>query len=296
MGFDRVAELGLPEEVAEAVSAFGAGLQNAFAERLEALLVYGSAVSGYRAGRSDVNLLIVLDRVGLDDLAAIGALAREARRAALAPVVLATTDLAETARAMPATVRDVRDRHVALIGADPFAESAPSDADLAAHLRFELRDKLYRLRAGCLADGRPARLERLAAGSFGSVLHLLRHVLALRGASPGQHPVQVIGNLARELKLELGVLQALHGACYGGDRLDKARVPVVMDGYLRLLETALAALPEEPAAVEPESASADEAPAADEEGQVDQPAEAEPATGDDPEAAPTEAVADESPE
>ncbi len=236
-----VLELDVPPPVARAVDAFAAAVTGALGARVQSLLVYGSAVQGgYRAGASDLNLLLVLDRVGTSDLERVAALAAAGGRAELHAVVLAEADLVPTARCAPSTLWDARDRHRLLAGRDLLGALTFDLTDLRRQLRAELRDKLYRLRAAYAAAAtRPRHLEALLVQSFGSVMHLLRNLLRLYERPADGNPVQTLGEVARTLRLDLDVLRRVHTLRYDGEPLERQRLRTTFEAWLQVVETAL---------------------------------------------------------
>jgi hypothetical protein len=253
--------LSLPGGLDRLIKRFTAALRHDFGPRLRAAYLYGSAVTGgFRPGRSDLNVLVILDRVSPRDLDLVAA----ARREPLSPAVLAAGELAGLAAAAPLTLWDIAGAHRLLTGEHLLARLTFEREALATQLRFELRDKLLALRAGCQAQaGRRAGLLALAETSFGSVLALLRAAARLAGAKPDRNPVDTLGDAARRLGLDLRTLQALYQVRQGQLRPRLAAFTALLTDYFALLETAIsradafvpAPKPDEPPA-RPEKASA----------------------------------------
>jgi hypothetical protein len=234
----------LVDGLAQPVGAAVARLAGELGAHLHGVVAYGSAVGGeWRAGTSDVNLLVVLERVRAADLATVGRWARAVRALPLSPVVVARYELPALAASQPAALWDLRDRHIVLHGADPLAELALDAVALRAQLRFELRDKLARLRAGYLAQGASVGL---ALAAFASLLHLCRALLRLVDVTVEPRAVAVMAEAARRLSLDLRLLQTLHGWRNGAERPDPARLPATIEGLMLVYEQAalwLEALP-----------------------------------------------------
>lgn len=246
MALER-SDVNLPGAATQAVELFRSELQDSLGDRLHCLALYGSAVQGgWRPRRSDLNLLVITAELGPAELALVG---RAAARAGekLAPVVLAEPELPELALLAPATLWDVIEQHRLLAGDDRCLAPVPQLDDLARQLRFELRDKLHRLRAAYVQQaGRPAVLEATARHSFGSILHLLRGALRLYGRDAALHPVQALGEVARTMQLNLDLLRHLFTLRYEDERLARGRIDGLFGDYLALVETAgdrLAELP-----------------------------------------------------
>jgi hypothetical protein len=110
--------------------------------------VHGSAVrGGFVAGRSDVDLLLVLHDDARAVLEAIGPTLQLARASLrIECVVLRADELQASADVFPLLYDDVRAWHVVLAGADLFKDLVITDAHRRLRIEQELRDARMRLR------------------------------------------------------------------------------------------------------------------------------------------------------
>src|SRR5688500_15166383 len=115
-------KLGAPAEVAEGLTRLAKDLGEAAGPNLKALLLYGGLASGrYRAGKSDLNVAVVLEDGGGAALTAIAPVLNAAlRRLRVEPLVLTTAELGRAADVFPTKFLDIQRHHVVLAGADPF--------------------------------------------------------------------------------------------------------------------------------------------------------------------------------
>jgi predicted nucleotidyltransferase len=74
---DTAARVALPAAVGETLGAFVAGLRRRFGQRLVSVRLFGSYARGEATGDSDVDCLVLLDRMGRDDERAITDLAAD---------------------------------------------------------------------------------------------------------------------------------------------------------------------------------------------------------------------------
>ncbi len=178
-------------------------------------VLYGSAVrGGWVAGRSDVNLLVVMEEVGPEALRSLsGALAAWRSADLPPPLVLTRTEWNAAADAFPLEMADMKDAYEVLRGTDPVVGLRVDPRHLRLALEREVRGKLFRLRQGYLglADDRTA-LGRLAQSSIGTVLFLVRSALRLAGkpVSPADDDVVRAGAalLGRSPAALTGILAA----------------------------------------------------------------------------------------
>jgi hypothetical protein len=147
-------------------------------------VLYGSASRGdYIPGRSDVNLMLVLDEVSTPTLRALGrAFAIWRKSTPEPPLLISRTEWTRATDAFPIEITDMRLSYQVLRGADPLQGVQVDTGDLRKALEREFRGKLLRLRQGYATYApEPAALGRLGLESAATILVLLRGVLAALG-------------------------------------------------------------------------------------------------------------------
>jgi predicted nucleotidyltransferase len=191
------------ESVERLVTPFLAAADAALGAGYSALL-YGSAARGdYVAGRSNINLMLVLDDPSPARLRALApAFASWRKRSVEPPLLISRAEWARASDVFPIEITDMRAGYRVLRGADPLGEARVRRPDLRQALERELRGKLLRLRQGyAAAAGDEKALGELATGSSATILVLLRSLLTLAG-----HPVPAApAALAKETAGLLGV-------------------------------------------------------------------------------------------
>jgi len=163
----------------------------ALGERLHSLVVYGSAVTGeYQPGRSDLNLLFLLDRVDAAALEAlVGPLARFRKKVPLSPLLLDRDDLARSQDSFPLEFLDLRLNHRLLRGEDPTSIIHVDGDALRLQCEREARGKVILLQQEfLLAGANRANRERLLRASIKPVLAILRAMLYLSGQEEPPRP------------------------------------------------------------------------------------------------------------
>jgi predicted nucleotidyltransferase len=176
------------EAVDRVVAPFLAAADSALGPGYAAVL-YGSAARGdFVPGRSDINLLLILDSVAPATLRALGpALAAWRKASPQPPLLIGRSEWARAADTFPIEISDMRTASRILRGDDPLAGLVVERADLRRAVERELRGKLLRLRQGyAAAAGDPAALGDLASRSAATIMVLLRALLVLLGRTvPG---------------------------------------------------------------------------------------------------------------
>lgn len=174
----------LPPKTKSKLEELRDALVSTLGDDLQALVLYGSAVrGGFREGRSDVDLLVVLRRDDRPILEKIGGALLLARTSArIESMLLRADELSKAADVFPLLYDDVRSRHALLHGQDPFAGLEISDEHRRLRIEQELRDARIRLR---LVLSEAPLLPRLLNGAVARKVKQLRSplhaLLRLRG-------------------------------------------------------------------------------------------------------------------
>jgi hypothetical protein len=211
------------------------GLDAALGDRY-ALLLFGSAArEDFVPGFSDLNLLLVAERLDPVVLRALSpVLARWRKTGNPPPLLLTVEELARSADAFPLEIHDLIAAHVVLRGRDPLAGLKVQAADLRRALERDARGKLLRLRQGYAeAAGNASAVTALARLSAGGVLLLLRAGLALGGTAVPAAPPAMMEAAGRKLAFDPAPLMEV-----AGHRSD-ARwrcTPECFESYLAIVE------------------------------------------------------------
>ena len=204
-----------------------------------AAVLYGSGARGeWRAGGSDVNLLLVCDSLRPEALRRLGSAFESLRREGQPPPLLAERE--EWARAVdvfPIEVTDMQLAHQTLRGADPVKDMRVNQGDLRRALEQEFRAKLLRLRQVFAAhSGDSAALGAFAAQSIGSVAALFRVSLSLHGRPVPLATPECLGAAGAAMGVSTSPLAAL----WAVRRSDTASSsPELFEGYLAAVAAAV---------------------------------------------------------
>jgi predicted nucleotidyltransferase len=182
----------------------------AFGGDLVSVVVYGSAAGDdFIAGRSDVNVAIVLDAISFPHLQALAAyLPAWRKQGAAAPLFVDHAFLARARDVFPMEILDIRAEHRLLFGEDVFTGL---DVDFG-HLRFQLeqeaRAKLLRLQvlyAEC--GGGTKALRELMLDSARTFVVLMRSLLRFRGGEAPTAGLKVLDRFEEDMLLPLPALR-----------------------------------------------------------------------------------------
>jgi hypothetical protein len=164
-----------------------AQLRAAYGSALRAVVLYGSAAAGeHRPGRSDYNVLVVVDALGMSQLRAVAATARAWGEAGHPPpLTLTTAEWTSSADVFPMEYADLLDRHRVLFGTLPLDGLAVSPSDLRLQVEQQALGKLLQLRQGIMAAGGVAKRQvALLEASLSTLMVVFRAVVRLHGEAP----------------------------------------------------------------------------------------------------------------
>jgi hypothetical protein len=181
------------DAVERVLSSFLDGTDAALGNGYSAVL-YGSVARGdFVPGRSDVDLMLIVDDLSPAVLRSLEAPFTRWRKSEYQPpLILTRREWNAATDAFPIEIADMRACYKVLRGSDPLAGIEPAPRDLRLALEREFRGKLLRLRQGYVASaGDPAALGALAGRSAGTLMVLLRALLTMLGRSVPRDPLQL---------------------------------------------------------------------------------------------------------
>lgn len=145
----------LPEELRDVLRPYVKEVAKVFDENLTALLLYGSAAGGeYLAGRSNLNVLIVLKHMDQEALRTYAATHRRWQNdPVVAPVILTTAELRTAFERFPLEYLEIKDQSLVLYGRDPLVGLDVDVRRLPDQCLSELRGHVIRLRQRFVEGG-----------------------------------------------------------------------------------------------------------------------------------------------
>lgn len=225
------------DSVAKVVDAFLGETDAVLGQGYSAIL-YGSAARGdYVPGRSDINLMLVIDQLSPQVLRSLGrGFAAWRKSVPEPPLVLSRTEWNRASDAFPVEITDMRTSYKVLRGADPLQGTHVELADLRKALEREFRGKLLRLRQGYATYAPdPAALGTLGLQSAATILVLLRGVLTLLEKPVPQDPLELAAAAAAAVGFEGE--HVLHVVRHRVDREWRCNAPE-FENYMEAVEHA----------------------------------------------------------
>lgn len=166
----------------QTTAAFTRALEERMGGRVHSVVLYGSVARGEAVeGVSDINVLVLLDRVDSTALQELAPLARRWTESGnTAPLLMAEDEWRQAADVFAIELSDMKDAHDILHGRDPLTELTVEFSALRLQVERELRGKLIQLREGMLLSGDDQEaIGKLLLVALPSFLTYLRATLRL---------------------------------------------------------------------------------------------------------------------
>ncbi|HVF38868.1 MAG TPA: hypothetical protein VM939_03135 [Gemmatimonadaceae bacterium] len=220
-------------------------LKQAYGTTLRSVMLYGSAVAGeHIAKKSDYNVLVVLDAVPLDRLAAVGAVLRSwAEDGNPAPMTFTAAEWKSSSDVFPMEYADILERHRVLFGEDVCEGMSVDRPHLRLQVEQQALGKLLHLRRGAMATGGNGKDQiELLESSLSAVMVVFRGVSRLHGAIPPQDYAQLSAQVAGNAGFDATPIVRVVKHLRGEEKISRDDAPKVLAGYMAGMEALVAYL------------------------------------------------------
>lgn len=232
----------LPPKSRQTVAGFAETLIGAFGERLLSLILFGSAArtikSGapedFKEGISDINLVIILDKVTSTELNMILDISRKYQKNNLAlPLIFRSDHIATSLDTFPLEFSEMKQRHVCLYGKNPLETAVIENKNLRHQCEVEFKGKLVQLRRGYLSAGEnKENLIALLAASVSSVVTACRGLVRLKGQTPPDSVADLLTLVGENYKINVESIERAWHLKRGEAEESTATLQILFDNYL----------------------------------------------------------------
>jgi len=220
-------------------------LRSACPQGLTSVILYGSAAAGDHTGkRSDYNVLVITEDLGLSRLNALSkAAAKWARAGNPAPLLFTEERLKQASDVFPIELLDIKECHQVLHGSDLVADLKIDTKNLRLQIEHELRGKLIKLRQHYLLTTRkPKAVADLMIESLSSFLVLFRATLRLFDADVPMKKLDALEKLATYVEFDVSVFKTIQQLKDGSIKSRDIAVDDLFGNYLITIESVIDAV------------------------------------------------------
>jgi hypothetical protein len=229
----------LPVAVRELVTPYAKEMLELLGENIKSIVVFGSAIGrDFVPKKSNVNLLIVCESVGITDLRkSLKLVAQGRKKGIVAPLFLTETHMKTSSDVFPIEFLDMRDFHVVIYGTEVFDSLDIHTENLRLECEEQLKGKLIRLRQAYLEIGtNPKLMESVLVESLTSLIPVFRSILRLKNEMPPMEKEGVIEAVANGFPVEKSPLIEILAAKRGRTKISKDLLEGLFGRYVVELE------------------------------------------------------------
>lgn len=218
-----------PKKVAKE---FAAELSRALGDRLQGVMLYGSAARGeWLESTSDINVLVLVDDINGASLYATSPVVRKYMSKRIHPIVLETKEWNSATDVFAIEVADMLDAHEQLAGAEALSKLPVALPILRLQAERELRGKLLQIYLGMLVTETPAQLGKLLMGVMPSIITYFRTALRLGRHDVPRDSVEVLRQAGELIGADVAPLMRVLEARRGKGELSVALNDPLVDAF-----------------------------------------------------------------
>jgi len=235
----------LPESVSRKLRPYLEEMIELLGDNLLMAAVCGSVVTGdYREKSSDINLILVCEKVGLATLKkSLNLIARGIKKRITAPLFFTRRYIETSSDVFPIEFLEIKDNHLVLYGEDILSGIRVDLKNLRYQCEEQIKGKLVRIRQAYLEVGLKKKgVEALLKRSLSSLLPVFRNVLRLKGEDPPRGKEEVLAKLALVFSLEAEVFITIWQDRQNDEKIGGEDAEIYLERYLTQLEKLAAAV------------------------------------------------------
>lgn len=176
----------IPQGPAKKISEFIEEFGRCYPKGIEMIALYGSLASGdYKEGKSDINLLFILEDLSLESLKEVPKLLKRFRKAKLSTPLFFTREyINRSLDSFPMEFLELKENHLLLYGKDLLEDIQVNRENLRLQVEQIIKGRLLRIRQWYLEGGSRGQVRRILEFGIKDILPALRNFLRLKGIDP----------------------------------------------------------------------------------------------------------------
>jgi predicted nucleotidyltransferase len=229
----------LPEFVRAKVESYVNKLIDVHRENILSIAVYGSAATGGFIPRvSDINITVVLKRLGFADLKKSLPLVREGQTHRItAPLFLTEQYIHQSLDVFPVEFLDLKDKHILLYGQNILSAIKVDAKHLKLFCEEQIKGKLLRIRQAYLETGLHAKGKEAALkDSLHALIPIFRSLLRLVSKPVPSSTEEQLKMLGQEFGIDTSALIAIYRDRTNDEKIAGHEVDHYIEKYMDTLE------------------------------------------------------------
>ena len=229
----------LPDKTGAILQPYLEKLVELLGDNLITAAVYGSAASGdFSLKSSDLNLLLICQRVDLETLKKCLKLVERGRKKHItAPLFLTREHLDTSADVFPMEFLEFKENHLLVYGEDLLSGLQVDLKNLRYQCEEQIKGKLIRIRQVYLEVGRRRKgIEALLKESLSSLMPVFRNILRLKGLKPPARKAEILSQLEQEFGLKNDILLEIWKDKQDDEKIGGEKAETYLGRYLEEIE------------------------------------------------------------
>jgi hypothetical protein len=241
----------LRQEIRDSLKDFAEELIGKLGDNLQSVTVVGSSLTqDYRppssavallrrtGGQSDINTVLVLDKLKVSSLDTIAGMAKGmSRKKISAPLLMTQVYIERSLDVFGVEFLDFQLTHQTILGSDPFAPLGPAKRDVRLQCERELKAMLIRLRQGYIAAAANRKLVRdILISTIKGLAPLLRAMLWLKDIDRPAETEPTFQKAGAELSIGIDPLMSVAKWQYERSKPDAIQVRNIFESVYSIVE------------------------------------------------------------
>lgn len=228
-------DLLLDSKDVSALKEYCEALKNEPSINVVSINLYGSATrADFRPGKSDLNILVVAEKLDLPILKNLRETVLQGRRYRIAPFFITESILRSSTDVFPIKFLSIQESYILFMGRDILGELEISRRHLRLRCEQELKNLLLRLRRHYLITGGHRMAEELSSVIVG-YLETIRVVISLCNGSLPTHE-NVINAVASRLNFKPEVLEKIKGLANSSEVVSETEVEMLYSEFMDIVQ------------------------------------------------------------
>ncbi len=176
-------------------------------DNLKSISLYGSAVGeDFIPKKSNINLLLVMERIDPPDLKMSLKLINQGRKKGIIPLLLTIEHMKSSTDTFPIEFLEMKENYILIYGKDTLGELEIDSRNIRHQCEQQLKGGLIRLYQVYLEIGmKEKRIRSLLINSLTSFVPIFRSLLRLKGKALPVKKREIIGDLEKEFAVNGGI-------------------------------------------------------------------------------------------